>query len=359
MRPGRTHVERLDPAARRLRPVAVIDTLARTVAIEMDLRLEAAALSEMAETTSSDQGFRVPKVEWELTARDVLTLEWIDGIKLSDVAALEAAGHDLPGLARRLIQSFLRHALRDGFFHADMHPGNIYVGDSGIDFNRYIAIDFGIVGTLTDYDKNYLAQNFLAFFHRDYKRVAVLHIESGWVPKGTRVDELESAIRATCEPVFDLPLARISLGQVLLRLFQTSRRFNVEIQPQLVLLQKTLLNVEGLGRQLDPELDLWSTAQPFLERWMNQQVGWRGFIDRLKDEAPRYAHYAPALPRLVHQALSLASRKIDPAEAPASAALVTALLKEQRRTNRLLQAMLYVAVGFVVGLSVVRFVYFH
>jgi len=161
-------------------------------------------------------------------------------------------------------------------------------------------------------------------------------------------------VRAVCEPHFDRPLKDISLGQVLLRLFQTSRRFNVEIQPQLVLLQKTLLNVEGLGRQLDPELDLWSTAQPFLERWMNQQVGWRGFIDRLKDEAPRYAHYLPELPRLVHQALAIAARKPDPAAAPASDALVTALLKEQRRTNRLLQAMLWVAIGFVVGLCAVR-----
>jgi ubiquinone biosynthesis protein len=201
------------------------------------------------------------------------------------------------------------------------------VGDSGVDFNKYIAIDFGIVGTLTDYDKNYLAQNFLAFFHRDYKRVAVLHIESGWVPKGTRVDELESAIRATCEPVFDLPLARISLGQVLLRLFQTSRRFNVEIQPQLVLLQKTLLNIEGLGRQLDPELDLWSTAQPFLEKWMRDQLGWRGFKDRFMQEATQFANFVPQMPRLMHRVLA------HEAENPL-AAVVADLVAAQRRTRR-------------------------
>ena len=170
-------------------------------------------------------------------------------------------------------------------------------------FGRYIALDFGIVGTLTDSDRDYLAQNFIAFFRRDYKRVAELHVESGWVPPATRIDALESAIRAVCEPHFDRPLKDISLGQVLMRLFQTSRRFNVEIQPQLVLLQKTLLNIEGLGRQLDPDLDLWSTAKPFLERWMNEQVGWQGLLERLKDEAPRYAKLLPELPRLMHAAL--------------------------------------------------------
>ena len=185
-----------------------------------------------------------------------------------------------------------------------------------------------------------MAQNFLAFFQRDYKRVAELHLESGWVPSDTRIDALESAIRAVCEPHFDRPLKDISLGQVLMRLFQTSRRFNVEIQPQLVLLQKTLLNIEGLGRQLDPELDLWATAKPFLETWMHKQVGWQGLVDRIKQEAPRYAQLLPDLPRLVHQALSQ-RRGGDPA--------VLALLAEQRRTNRLLQALVYGAVGFVAG----------
>jgi len=226
-----------------------------------------------------------------------------------------------------------------------MHPGNIQVSLEAATFGRYIALDFGIVGTLTDWDKEYLAQNFLAFFRRDYKRVAELHVESGWVPPNTRVDALESAIRAVCEPHFDRPLKDISLGAVLMRLFQTSRRFNVEIQPQLVLLQKTLLNIEGLGRQLDPELDLWSTAKPFLEQWMHKQVGWRGLVDRLKNEAPRYAQMLPELPRLVHQALQH-RRDGDPA--------TLALLAEQRRTNRLLQALLYGIVGFVGGALVVQ-----
>jgi ubiquinone biosynthesis protein len=229
---------------------------------------------------------------------------------------------------------------RDGFFHADMHPGNIQVSVDPATFGRYIALDFGIVGTLTDNDRDYLAQNFLAFFRRDYKRVAELHLESGWVPAVTRVDALESAIRTVCEPLFDRPLKDISLGQVLLRLFQTSRRFNVQIQPQLVLLQKTLLNVEGLGRQLDPELDLWSTAKPFLERWMGEQIGIEGLAQRLKDEAPRYAKLLPELPRLLHAALQPRDTTL----------LMQALLTEQRRSRRLLRAVLWVGAGFVLGL---------
>ena len=243
---------------------------------------------------------------------------------------------------------FFTQVFRDGFFHADMHPGNIQVSLAPATFGRYIALDFGIVGTLTEFDKEYLAQNFIAFFRRDYKRVAELHIESGWVPPNTRVDELEGAIRAVCEPHFDRPLKDISLGQVLLRLFQTSRRFNVEIQPQLVLLQKTLLNVEGLGRQLDPELDLWNTAKPFLERWMNDQVGWRGLVARLKNEAPRYVQLLPELPRLVHQAL-------QPKPATEQK-MLEALLIEQRRTNRLLQAIVYAGIGFLIGVIVVQWV---
>jgi ubiquinone biosynthesis protein len=227
-----------------------------------------------------------------------------------------------------------------------MHPGNIQVSLAPETFGRYIALDFGIVGTLTDFDKDYLAQNFIAFFRRDYKRVAELHVESGWVPPHTRVDALESAVRAVCEPYFDRPLREISLGHVLMRLFQTSRRFNVEIQPQLVLLQKTLLNIEGLGRELDPELDLWSTAKPFLERWMNEQVGWPAFAARLGNEAPRYAHLLPELPRLLHQAL-------QPRPAP-SEALLRELLAEQRRTRRIVQAVVIAAAGFVAGALLAR-----
>jgi ubiquinone biosynthesis protein len=230
-----------------------------------------------------------------------------------------------------------------------MHPGNILVSTEPATFGRYIALDFGIVGTLNDFDKDYLSQNFLAFFQRDYKRVAEAHIESGWAPKETRVDELEAAVRACCEPIFDRPLKDISFGQILLRLFQTSRRFNVEVQPQLVLLQKTLLNIEGLGRQLDPELDLWKTAKPYLERWMSEQIGWRGLFDKLKAEAPRYSHIFPQLPRLAHQALTRA------AEPPQNNAMLAALLVEQRATNRLLRTIIYFAGGMFAGLLLAQF----
>jgi ubiquinone biosynthesis protein len=235
---------------------------------------------------------------------------------------------------------------RDGFFHADMHPGNIQVSLAPGTFGRYISLDFGIIGTLTEHDKEYLAQNFTAFFRRDYKRVAELHIESGWVPPGTRVDELEGAVRTVCEPYFDRPLREISLGMVLMRLFQTSRRFNVEIQPQLVLLQKTLLNIEGLGRQLDPELDLWSTAKPFLERWMLDQVGPQKLWQELRDQAPRYAKMLPELPRLLHQYLQkergILQRDADD------------LMAELKKTNRLLQTLIYGGVGFALGLVLMQ-----
>ncbi|HEY1610865.1 MAG TPA: AarF/UbiB family protein, partial [Paraburkholderia sp.] len=248
------------------------------------------------------------------------------------------------------VEIFFTQVFRDGFFHADMHPGNIQVSLDPAHFGRYIALDFGIVGALSDFDKNYLAQNFLAFFKRDYHRVATLHIESGWVPPNTRVEELESAIRAVCEPYFDRALKDISLGQVLLRLFQTSRRFNVEIQPQLVLLQKTMLNVEGLGRSLDPELDLWKTAKPYLERWMTEQIGLRGWYERFKVEAPQWSKTLPQLPRLVHQVLL---QHHDGAR-PENDETIRLILSEQRRTNRLLQGLLVFGVAVGVGMVAAR-----
>ena len=253
----------------------------------------------------------------------------MDGMPIGQIAALRDAGIDIQQLARAGVEIFFTQVFRDGFFHADMHPGNIFVRRPR--HGHYIALDFGIMGTLTENDKNYLAQNFLAFFRRDYQRVARAHIESGWVPPNTRVDELEAAIRAVCEPIFDRPLKEISLGRVLLRLFQTSRRFNVEIQPQLVLLQKTLLNIEGLGRQLDPDLDLWVTAKPFLERWMEEQIGWRGLRTPPARRGAElgYCAAAAAAPggqALAHQA---AAPRLD---------LTAAILAERRRTNRLLIA---------------------
>ena len=264
---------------------------------------------------------------------------------------MRAAGIDLEKLSRDGVEIFFTQVFRDGFFHADMHPGNILVGNGPDDFNRYIALDFGIVGTLSDHDKRYLAQNFLAFFKRDYRRVAELHIESGWVPPNTRAEELEGAVRACCEPVFDRPLREISLGVVLMRLFQASRRFNVEIQPQLVLLQKTLLNIEGLGRELNPDLDLWVTAQPILEVFIKQQVGWQGFDNKVRQEAPRWAQLVPELPRLLHAALKA---QAEPAMDPAHKRLLEHIERGQRRTLRWLQVGV-VLLAVILALQIWRY----
>ena len=330
---------------KRLKPREVVAEFDVYLHDELDLVREAANAAHLRRNMQGLDLVLVPEMVWDYCTTTVLVMERMIGVPISQIQRLRDAGVDIPKLARDGVTIFFTQVFRDGFFHADMHPGNIQVSLAPRSFGRYIALDFGIVGTLTDLDKEYLAQNFMAFFRRDYKRVAELHVESGWVPADTRVDALEGAIRAVCEPHFDRPLKDISLGQVLMRLFQTSRRFNVEIQPQLVLLQKTLLNIEGLGRQLDPELDLWATAKPFLESWMHRQVGWTGLIERLKNESPRYAQLLPELPRLVHQAL-LRGRQPD--------AATLALLAEQRRTNRLLQALLYAAAGFVGGVLVTQ-----
>ena len=334
-------VGKLSADGKRLKPREVVAEFDNYLHDELDLVREASNASQLRRNMTGLNLVMIPEMHWELCTQTVIVMERMKGMPISSAAALRDAGVDIPKLARDGVTIFFTQVFRDGFFHADMHPGNIQVSVDPLTFGRYIALDFGIVGTLTEFDKEYLAQNFIAFFRRDYKRVAQLHVESGWVPANTRVDELEGAIRAVCEPHFDRPLKDISLGQVLLRLFQTSRRFNVEIQPQLVLLQKTLLNVEGLGRDLDPELDLWATAKPFLERWMNDQVGWRGLIEGLKNEAPRYVQLLPELPRLLHQALQ--------PKVPAQSQLLEALLSEQRQTNRLLRGLIYTAIGFVLG----------
>ena len=340
-------VERLSADGRRLKPREVVAEFDGYLHDELDLVREAANAAQLRRNMDGLNLVMVPEMVWELCTNGVIVMERMHGVPISQIERIRAAGVDIRKLARDGVTIFFTQVFRDGFFHADMHPGNIQVSLDPRTFGRYIALDFGIIGTLTETDKEYLAYNFIAFFRRDYKRVAELHIESGWVPPDTRVDALEGAIRAVCEPHFDRPLKDISLGQVLMRLFQTSRRFNVEIQPQLVLLQKTLLNIEGLGRQLDPELDLWTTAKPFLERWMNEQIGWRGMLERLKNEAPRYAQLLPELPRLLHQALQ---RQARPDEGDAT----RLLLDEQRRTNRLLQAMLWIAGGFFGGLVLTR-----
>jgi ubiquinone biosynthesis protein len=338
-------VERLFVDGKRLKPRQVVAEFDNYLHDELDLVREAANAAQLRRNMDGLDLLLVPEMVWELCTPNVIVMQRMDGVPISQVQRLRDAGVDIPKLARDGVTIFFTQVFRDGFFHADMHPGNIQVSIAPETFGRYVSLDFGIVGTLTQVDKDYLAQNFIAFFHRDYKRVAELHVESGWVPPQTRIDELEGAIRAVCEPQFDRPLKDISLGQVLLRLFQTSRRFNVEIQPQLVLLQKTLLNVEGLGRDLDPELDLWSTAKPFLERWMEEQVGMRGLMLQLEKEAPRFVHLLPQLPRLIHAALQPSADQQRAMEE---------LLAEQRRTNRLLIAVLVTAIGFVVGLGLMQ-----
>jgi ubiquinone biosynthesis protein len=341
-------VERLWADGKRLKPREVVAEFDKYLHDELDLVREAANAAQLRRNMQGLDLVLVPEMIWDHCTPTVMVMERMKGVPISQMARLREAGVDIKKLARDGVTIFFTQVFRDGFFHADMHPGNIQVSLDARSFGRYIALDFGIIGTLTEVDKDYLAQNFIAFFHRDYKRVAELHIESGWVPASTRVDELEGAIRTVCEPYFDRPLKEISLGQVLLRLFQISRRFNVEIQPQLVLLQKTLLNVEGLGRELDPDLDLWSTAKPFLERWMHEQVGWRGLWSRVKREAPRYAKLLPELPRLLHHQLEHGDQALRRD--------LHAILQEQRRTNRLLSATVWLGIGFGLGLLVARLV---
>ncbi|WP_043592871.1 ubiquinone biosynthesis regulatory protein kinase UbiB [Chromobacterium haemolyticum] len=326
-------VEKLFTDGKRLKPREVVAEFDKYLHDELDMMHEAANASQLRRNFKNSDMLIVPEVFYDYTSRDVLTLEWMHGIPVGQVERLREAGVDLSKLSRFGVEIFFTQVFRHGFFHADMHPGNIFVAADG----RYIALDFGIVGTLTDTDKHYLAVNFLAFFNRDYHRVATAHIESGWVPKDTRAEELEAAVRTVCEPIFEKPLSEISFGMVLLRLFETSRRFNVEIQPQLVLLQKTLLNIEGLGRQLDPNLDLWDTAKPFLTKWMNEQIGWRGLLRTLKHEAPQWATTLPTLPRKLNDALSSANSEL----------LISGyiqLMREQKRQNWLL-ALIAVLLG--------------
>jgi len=345
-------VDRLSADGKRLKPREVVAEFDKYLHDELDFVREAANAAQLRRNMEGLNLVLIPEMIWDFCHNDVIVMERMKGVPISQTDRLRQAGVDIPKLARDGVTIFFTQVFRDGFFHADMHPGNIQVSLEPATFGRYISLDFGIVGTLTEYDKEYLAQNFTAFFRRDYKRVAELHVESGWVPADTRVDELESAIRAVCEPYFDRPLKEISLGMVLMRLFQTSRRFNVEIQPQLVLLQKTLLNIEGLGRQLDPELDLWSTAKPFLETWMLDQVGPKKLWDQLRAEAPRYAKLLPELPRLVHDFLK--HRQTD------GHAQLQQLIEEQRRTNRMLQRLMWVGGGFLVGLLAMQmFVRLH
>ena len=341
-------VEGISADGKRLKPREVVAEFDKYLHDELDLVREAACAAQLRRNMAGLDLVLIPEMYWDYCSSNVIVMERMRGIPISQVARLREAGVDIPKLARDGVTLFFTQVFRDGFFHADMHPGNIQVSVEPETFGRYISLDFGIVGTLTGSDKEYLAQNFTAFFRRDYKRVAELHIESGWVPPGTRVDELEGAVRTVCEPYFDRPLKEISLGLVLMRLFQTSRRFHVEIQPQLVLLQKTLLNIEGLGRELDPDLDLWHTARPFLEKWMIEQLGPQKLLEQIKEEAPRYAKLIPELPRLLHDFLKQQPNRLERD--------LKDLLTEQKRTNRMLQGLVYGGVGFALGLLAMQLI---
>lgn len=294
---------RLLPDGRRLRPVEVVREYEKTLLDELNLMREAANAIQLRRNFTGSPMLYVPEMYTDYCRENLLVMERIYGIPVSDVAALKANGTDMKLLAERGVQVFFTQVFRDSFFHADMHPGNIFVSREHPENPQYIGIDCGIVGSLNREDKRYLAGNFIAFFNRDYRKVAELHVDSGWVPPDTNVEEFEFAIRTVCEPIFEKPLDQISFGHVLLNLFNTARRFNMEVQPQLVLLQKTLLYVEGLGRQLYPQLDLWSTAKPFLESWMREQVGLQALVKACKEKAPFWAEKLPELPELVYDSL--------------------------------------------------------
>ena len=291
-------VERLHPPSRRLRPIAVVDTLAKSVAIEMDLRMEAAALSEMAQNSKDDADFRVPQVDWTRSARRVLTLEWIDGIPISDRAALRAAGHDLKALGARLMRTFLRHAMRDGFFHADMHPGNLFIDKEG----RIVAVDFGIMGRLGMKERRFLAEILYGFLTRNYTRVAEVHFEAGYVPRKHSVAQFAQALRAIGEPILDRAANEISMAQLLGQLFQYTEVFDMQTRPELLLLQKTMVVVEGVGRSLDPELNIWMVSEPVVKDWMEQQLGTGARIEAAVEGAATVTRFVGEIPKFLGQA---------------------------------------------------------
>jgi ubiquinone biosynthesis protein len=333
---------------RRLRPRDIVAEYEKTIIDELDLMREAANASQLKRNFAGSDLLYVPEVYWDYCRLDVMVMERIHGIPISDMERLRAAGTDIKALAENGVRIFFTQVFRHNFFHADMHPGNIFVMVDDPLRPRYAAVDFGIVGTLDPRDQHYLAENFLAVFDRDYRRVAQLHVESGWVPPATRIDEMESAVRTVCEPIFDRPLEDISFGNILLRLFEISRRFNMELQPQLILLQKTLLNVEGLGRELYPQLDIWHTATPIMREWMRERMGIRQLVRSLRVQMPELLEAARVLPAIVKGALHRAQGGIVRmrVETPE----VAELRAEIRRSNRRRDAFTAAAAVLLAGL---------
>lgn len=361
--------ERFWPDARRLRPTEVVAEFEKTILDELDLVREAANATEIRRRFENSDLLYVPKVHWDYTRREVMVMERISGIPIGDVDRLKRERVDLKTLAERGVEIFFTQVFRDSFFHADMHPGNIFATPDA----RYIAVDFGIVGSISKTDQYYVAENLLAFFNRDYRRIAIAHVDSGWVPRTTRIEDFESAVRSVCEPIFEKPLKEISYGHLLLRLFQVARRFDMEVQPQLVLLQKTLLNIEGLGRELYPDLDLWQTAKPFLERWFKEEMGPQGAVRKLRTQIPGWIRQWPEVPDLSYRLLERAAK--GKLELEIRSNDLHHLRQELRRESRrllggltasafLVSAAVLVTTsispfltGFVVGCSLLSFLY--
>jgi len=335
---------------RRLKPMEVVEDYRATIHGELNLQIEASNCTQLRRNFEGSDLLYLPEVYWEYTRSRVMVSERIYGIPVADLEQLHAQNTHMKTLAERGVEIFFTQVFRDSFFHADMHPGNIFVSRENPQKPQYIAIDCGIVGSLTEEDQTYLAMNMLAFFNQDYHQVAQLHVDSGWVPATTKVHELASAIRAVLEPIFEKPLAEISFGQVLIQLFSTARRFNMEVQPQLVLLQKTLLNIEGLGRQLYPELDLWSTAKPYLERWMRERFGPKAAFREFKRQLPSWLDKGPQIPNLIHGALTRLNHMDDTQHALQQE--IIALRKEMSEQRKQKRNQLQGGIAVITGLFV-------
>ena len=342
-------VQRYWKDAHLLQPREVVQEFERVILDELDLLREAANASQLRRNFENSPDLYVPEVYFDLCRRNVLVIERIHGIPVSDRAALQRHGVNLKKLSERGCHIFFTQVFRHNFFHGDMHPGNIFVSYDNPEDPKYIGVDFGVIGTLATSDKRYLAENLLSFFNRDYRRVAELHLESGWVPSDVRIEEFESAIRTVCEPVFQRPLSEISFGNLLVRLFQTTRRFNMKVQPQLVLLEKTMLSIEGLSRQLDPSLNLWDTAKPFMERWMSEQVGMRALALGVRKQLPRMVERLPEIPDLVYTSMKKFEQSHDMLEQQNQE--FKALRKEVRKSNRNVAVVLILALaGALLGM---------
>ncbi len=341
-----TIIARLHPEGKRLRPLELVEDYQHTILDELDLKREAANTSQLRRNFKDSGLIYVPEVYWDYSNQDILVMERIHGMPVTDMEKLEAEGVNLQQLAERGVEIFFTQVFRDSFFHADMHPGNIFVAYGKPQEPEYIAIDCAIIGSLSEFDQYYLARNLLAIFHRDYRLVAELHVQCGWVPAHTRVTDFEAAIRSVCEPIFEKPLGEISFGELLLYLFQTARRFEMEVQPSLVLLQKTLLNIEGLGRQLYPELDLWATAQPFLENWIKERYSPKSVFKQLQRQAPGWLEHLPQVPDLIFERLAQGApaEQHRPNQVTSDENLLQALKNQQRLTVAAFTLLLVVGV---------------